>query len=75
MKRYIRSSADMNTELTDEQMMNAIRKQGYTPLKVKRWRDGDVYITIRRVSTEKLGEISDWARENLGSNVIICQPF
>jgi hypothetical protein len=33
---------------------------------------GDIYITIRR--TNKLREISEWARENLGENVIICQP-
>lgn len=73
--KSIMSSTNLNTELTDEQMMNAIREQGYTPLKVKRWRDGDVYITIRRVSTKKLEEISEWARKNLGENVIICQPY
>jgi hypothetical protein len=73
MKRYIRSITNLNTELTDEQMMNAIREQGYYPINIKRWRsDGDIYITIRR--TNKLREISEWARENLGENVIICQP-
>lgn len=64
----------MNKNFTDEQMMQAIKEQGYAPLSIRHNKYGDIFIKIRPVSVKKLGEISEWARENLGEKIIICQP-
>lgn len=46
--------------MTDTQLRDAFEEQGYKVVKVKRWRDGDVYVEIRDRS--KLVEASEYGR-------------
>lgn len=59
--------------MTDRELVEATRALGYTPIQVKRWPSGNIYVAIQRVSTEELGKFSEYAAENWG--VLVCQPM